>query len=254
MKFAVTRINFLFILAIATLLLRQAFWQKHVDGFQDALCSFTFKLFSFEISIYIIVLIAIIIPTIVLYILFYDIYKDIMSFKLFIDTVFLHHIFFCCTTGCVLYLIDIIQDFYNKSNASPTEWHKYIFHFILTPALFVDSVYSIEIQKIRKKKEGGIQLIRGKIYYFSQIFIATYLIYCLCVVLYLEGELEEIIKAVFQLREPEFTGEFSSYIQSFSNSAVECVFLTLFFGLVDQNVIIEKIISRCKVFNYWDCY
>lgn len=141
-------------------------------------------------------------------------------------------------------------------NSRRSEWHKYIFHFLLTPALFIDAVYSIEIQKIHHKEQkcfllktaNNLNFIErkrysNKIYFFSQFIIVAYLLYCLSVVLFIEGQLEEIIFSAINFTQPNIPSGISFYVQNLSNSAMGCVFLTLFFGLIDQGVIVEKFIS-----------
>ena len=145
-----------------------------------------------------------------------------------------------------------------------SEWHKYLFHLILTPALFVDAIYSIEIQKILYKEQkcflhktaNNLNFIEhkrytNKIYFFSQFVIVLYLAYCLSVVLFIEGQLEEIVKSIINFTQPNIDSGLSFYVRNLSNSAIGCVFLTLFFGLVDQGVIVEKFYSLFDFTNIW---
>lgn len=254
MNIRITRVDFLFLILTMTFLTRQYFYKPHDGGFSEAFSTFTFDMCKLEVSICIISFVALAIPTVLLCMVFYDIHKPEASCYKFYRKLLKEHGFYCCICGCALYIIDIIQDYYAPAflkEAYSEAWHKYILHFILAPPLFVDSVYNIEIQKIIQKDQKAIKKIKGKIYYLSQIIVGIYLIYCMSVVLFLEGQLGEIVKSVFQLRMPVFHSGISYYIKNLSNNAIECVFLTLFFGLIDRGIVAEKFLSIFKLATFF---
>jgi hypothetical protein len=400
-----SKFDFLSLLFISVLILREIFSNQNNSNFHSAISSFTFNLFSLSHSFLILVIISILIPFINLIVLFYDIYGRIYTKRRFFHEIIVKHAFYCLINCCILYLIDIISEFYFHSNSVENEWSKFIFHFILTPALFVDTVYTIEIEKIKynrnrlmnyshielkginryikiqsfqsnlksylelenrlqmdeyirkvrssnKNTFGGVSVSlvdtshnnasRGdadknvvknvdgvqnsdlnddvdinfifnndkddvtedlgnalpentsvvidmgecpmqisptesihtphndnvlstaadneviqmpvsiahynfdipfysnSIYLYSQMTIAIYLFYCLCIVLFSNSQMNEIFNSILELRKPDITDDFSFYLKNLSHSAIECVFITLFFGLVDQEIILDK--------------
>ena len=93
-----------------------------------------------------------------------------------------------------------------------------------------------------------------RIYFFSQFIICLYLFYSLSVVLFIEGQLEEIVMSAINFTHPNIPTDISYHVENLSNSAIGCIFLTLFFGLIDQGVIDEKIKSMFsfeKVYPKW---
>ncbi|KAM0681087.1 hypothetical protein GINT2_000872 [Glugoides intestinalis] len=117
-------------------------------------------------------------------------------------------------------------------------WHKYVFHFFITPILFVDALYCIELEKIKASKAK--LFYRQKVYYFTQIVIGYYLLHALLVALFLDCQLEELYDSIFHRKEIENVSKIPIYSKVLADLIMLCIFMSLFVGLIDLRGVIVK--------------
>lgn len=248
------RIRTTIIIGLIVASIRKVYYKKTKDVFKKALTTFTFDLFDFDVSILIIFFISIGIPVLLMFIAFADIKirSPEKSYKL--GAALSKHLFCCYLAVCSVYCIDLIQDYYNldlevKKSENYNSWHKYILHAILSPILFLDAVYSIEIEKIKIFRRD---LSYGKVVYFSiQFIIAFYLIYILLVLLYIDNQLGKIFLSLISLKNFGNATLISGYLMDLAKDSMICVFIPLFFGLFDHLKDISKFGIFFKVYVDW---
>ena len=167
------------------LILSEAYNTEIKENFREAIQVFSFNLLSYNVTFILLYTLSLVIPIFVMILIFADIYAKAATFREFFVNIVMRHLFYGYLTLFIIYIVDVVNDniFLGTSSIKKmenyNEWHKYILHVLLTPIFFIDSIYSIEIEKIKhvekdKSKEYG----RGY-YYFALIFFVAYLIYAL---------------------------------------------------------------------------
>lgn len=226
-------------------------------SFTDAVKIFSFNYFEFETTLAILFIISIVFPIIAMIILFNRIYEAPGLRHKFISKVIMKHIFFGYILMCIIFMVDIIYDgtfaTYEPDKASDyNEWHKYILHFIVTPILFLDAVYSLEVEKIRSSDEKTLKKYDKLHYYTAQVFFSLYIVYIFFVILFIYKKHDAFMGVLITpLADLRATTEIFNHIQYLVTDMMFCIFAALQMGLVDQNVSLRRIIMVFKFYTGW---
>lgn len=217
-------------------------------GFESAVKTFTFEFLSFKISLIFLCVFSLAIPSFIMIVVFKDMYKyqSVYKKKTWFNRIIFRHFYYGYVNMCFIYCANILIDKYFSANISPdkgfilykdslidgyNEWHKYVFHFFITPILFVDALYSIEIEKMKALKAKHVY--NERIYYFTQAVVAFYLFYALLVALFLDHQIEDLYDSIFHKKTIEKAYKISTYSDVLANLIMLCIFMSLFVGLVD---------------------
>lgn len=239
------------------LVVRTVYHTDTDQSFKEAMRMFLFNLLDYDQSLLMLYAISLIFPIVAMILLFGDIYSTTMSNYQFISKVVVRHLFFGYLTMTIIYVIDILNDYVflsyysTKKLENYNEWHKYILHFTLTPIFFLDSIYSIEIEKIRYENSDRNLTFRQSYYYIAQIFFGSYLVYALLVVLFLDNQLAELFRALFSIEHINKTSRISEYLICLINDLIVCVFVSLIAGIVDQGITITRFTTLFKIYSSW---
>lgn len=243
------------IVTVITLLIRNTCKSKTHLGFEKAITMFSFNLLDSNNSMIMVCTISIVIPLVMLFILFGDIYASVLTSSEFFQKVINRHLFFCYLTFCGIYVSNILQDYFFletvKTLANYSEWNKYILHFILTPVLFLDAIYSIEIEKIKYENYEKKLRYNPVLYILAQTFFCLYLLYSLLIILFLDSQLSELINSLISFKVGGNALIISGSLLQLISEALLCVFVSLVLGLIDQRVALSHFLSLFRVHTNW---
>jgi len=249
---------FISLLATVFLMFISAYYHTSIE------CSFTvaIRMFSFNIlgtlpTILFILLISILIPITAMIILFGQLYSSPEYKPNFISDVIIKHIYFGHLLMCIIYTIDILYDWSHRGVAAEYNtyyngWHKYILHLIIGPVLFLDAIYSIEIEKIRTDDEVEAKRFDPVYYYAAQVFFSAYLVYILGVILFLNDDkslkFESTVPTIVDLKK---ASEIFGYVTYVVDDIIMCVFAALFMGLFDQDISLIHGLMVFEIYTDW---
>lgn len=228
-------------MSLTIFILRQLYFVPTTASFLDSLQSFTFGLLNREKSAVLLLIISLVIPVYVMIGVFYDIYSDSMPFDRFVTDILLRHFVFGYLTISVIYSIDIIDDFlfsaeYESLSAKYNPYHKYIFHLVFAPIMFVDAIYSMEIETIKSKNSSNPDEKRKKnekIHLAMQILMICYVVYGALIILHLDGQFDvDDGRLVFKIL--KIKDNISESLKELFKYILICLFVPLATGLGSQ--------------------
>lgn len=246
------------LLATVILLFVGVFYHKKIEhSFLLAVNVFSFNVLGPFPTMLFLLTISIALPITAMIILFNQVHSASESRQNFISNCVLKHIYFGYLLMCMIYTIDILYDcgYPNTDVKRPTnynEWHKYILHFIIGPVLFLDAIYSIEIEKIRSDEDIEAKRFEPIYYYGAQLFFTAYLLYIFAVILFLDGNRSFMISpSIPTISDLNKASEILGYVGYLVNDIILCVFVALFMGLLDQNVSPVRALMIFEVYTDW---
>ncbi|ELA41597.1 uncharacterized protein VICG_01345 [Vittaforma corneae ATCC 50505] len=237
------------------LVIRTTYYTHTKQNFKKAVQMFSFNLLNYDQSFFMLYVISMILPVVVMIMLFGNVYSNKMSNSQFVSKVVMRHLVFGYLTMSIIYVINVLNDYvflsyYSTKNLENyNEWHKYVLHFILTPVFFLDSIYSIEIEKIKYENVDRNLTFNKSYYYLAQVFFGSYLVYALLVVLFLDNQLVELFYALFSIKSINKTSKISEYLVCLINDVIVCVFVSLAVGIVDQGITIIRFTTLFKIYS-----
>lgn len=211
-------------------------------SFSLAVAAFSFRTLDSNYTCILLATVSILMPIILLTILLHDIYRTHYTFGETVKIVILNHVFYGYLALSCIYILDLIRDKYFASlHTDPkdgtSEWNKYILHFVLTLPLFVDSVYSVEVERIRtnnKRYNPRNLTFSLYIHYIAQVVFGAYLLYALMVVLFINNDFDFTLVDLIKYKDPEKTAVVFGHVRTLAKEVIWCVFVSLSMGLVDQ--------------------
>lgn len=243
--YAENMLQCLLVISLIVIILRQMYYVPTTVSLIQSFSSFTFGLMDGEQSTALLIIISLIIPIYIMIYVFCHIYQDSMSLTAIMSDIISKHVIYGYLTLSIIYSIDLIEDYQfgfenQKQITNYNPHHKYILHFIFTPIMFVDAIYSIEIETIKQKDDKDEKRRKDRMVYFGmQIIMACYVLYGLLIVLHLDGhfkiENKTMIFPVTKIKEnvPEYLHVLFKYIMI-------CLLVPLSTGLIDQSSNIGK--------------
>lgn len=181
---------------------------------------FVFGMMKGMDSILFLIIIGILIPLLMLIILLECIIIDSEEASGSFSDLILHYLIFDMFSVLSIFIMDVIRN-RDLKEVGDEKYFKYVLHFVLTPILFVDTIYSIEVEKLRMKKKQ----VNIKIYTINQLIILGYLLYSFCVILGVNS-IDYILK--FHMNISHLQIHFRILI----SEIIWSCFTSLFFGLM----------------------
>lgn len=224
------------IVAILTRILIAPPCKNH--SFEQAVLAFSFGTLDLANTCILLVLISIVVPIVLLFMLLHIIYRTHFTFRRIMNELMSSHIFYGYIALLAIYILDITRDTYFQESRDVTnEWTKYILHFALTPPLFVDSVYSVEVERIRtrsKRYNPRDLSFSTRMHCIVQAIQGTYLLYALFVILFIHNDFDFNLFYIVKHRDHVRASAIFRHIRTLVREIVWCVFTSLSIGLVDQ--------------------
>lgn len=213
-------------------------------SFNQAVVAFSFRTLDPNNACILLATISILVPIVLLTILLYDIYRAHYTFGEMIRTIISSHVFYGYVTLSSIYILDLIRDrYFVPSHTDSNEWNKYILHFVLAPPLFVDSVYSVEVERIRtRSKKYNPKDLTFNVYthYIAQAMFGMYLLYALLVILFINNDFDFSLADVIKYKDPAKAAIIFGHIKTLVKEIIWCVFASLSMGLTDQWILFRS--------------
>lgn len=215
------------ICCISALILRENLYKGDFElPDTDSLIPFVFSLSTNRTSILYFLAFLCLFPLIWLMVILYFFHRN-QSPNIYLNRL-KHHSFYSTVALIVIYLLDLARDKLVEKETTgfaSTQMFKYIFHFILTPILFVDSILSIEVD--RRKLINEVEY-PPKLILANTILVICYLLYAFFVIIYQGCWFNDFPNYI--------ANNFDSFSANFEILLSEIIwscFTALFFGLVD---------------------